>query len=335
MKKFLIYISLIIAIPLIILVGIYLWTDPFRCIHPFDINDIDGVNREYLSTELFLRNNPNYHYNSFIFSSSRGMSLNTYQWKEYLPEGAQPFLFQAWSETITGVEQKIEYLKQQDIPMYNALILLDIPGSFDKNQLPMDAMTIKHYVFTGDSKFTYNVKQYANFIQSPSLWLRYINKAIRNEKIAFISDTITNDFYETNCMDYVEPPLQDSLNFCSELTKRTFIEKVEHLTNPTVIESDQLITPAFEKQLQHIRRMLDKNGASYHIIITPVYCYTNPAINSEDLKMLQAIFGVERVHNYMGENEWTKDYNNFADPNHFGKRVGYMIIEDIYGSKNE
>ena len=106
MKRFVYTILVFIAIPLILLVGLYIWTDPFRCLHDFDINDVDATNREYLSTELFLRNNPTYHYNSFIFSSSRGGGMNTYQWKQYLPEGAKPFLFQAWGESLTGIELK-------------------------------------------------------------------------------------------------------------------------------------------------------------------------------------------------------------------------------------
>ena len=332
MKRFLITISLVIIIPLILLAGIYIWTDPFRCIHDFDISDIDATNREYLSTELFLRNEPIYHYNSFIFSSSRGMSLNTYQWKQYLPEGAQPFLFQAWSESITGVELKIKYLTEHDIPIDNALILLDIPGSFASKQLPMDAMTMKHYIYTGDAKYVYNVKQYVNFIQSPSTWVRYVKKAIKGERIAFFSDTITNDFYDTNRYNYTDLPVQDSLNLCSELTKRTFIQQVEHLTEKKVTESEPLITSQYEKKMRHIRDMLEKCGGDYHIVITPAYCYTHLAINQEDLLKLQDVFGAEQVHDYTGENEWTRDYNNFADPNHFGRRVGFMMIEDIYGS---
>lgn len=330
MKKFIITISLSIVIPLLLLAGIYIWTDPFRCIRKFDMYDIDAVNREYLSTELFLRNNSTYHYNSFIFASSRGMALNTYQWKQYLPEGAHPFLFQAWSETITGIELKIEYLTKHNIPIDNAIILLDIPGSFDRNQLPEDAMTMKHYVFTGDSKFTYNVKQYFNYIQSPSLMCRYVEKTILNNKEVFFSDTITNDFYDTNRYNYVELPPQDSMNICSELTKRSFIEKVEHLANMEAGISEPLIIEQYESQLRHIQSLLAANSADYHIVIAPTYCYTNTAINPEDLNKLQVIFGQERIHNYTGENEWTIDYNNFADPNHFGLRVGYLIIEDIY-----
>lgn len=334
MKRFLTTILVFIAIPLILLVGLYLWTDPFRCLHKFDIQDIDAVNREYLSTELFLRNNPTYHYNSFIFASSRGMALNTYQWKQYLPEGAQPFLFQAWSETVSGIELKLDYMQEHHIPIDNALILIDIPGTFEKNQLSRGAMTIKHFFFTEESRAMYNFKQYFNFIQNPSLWIRYTKKAIRKEKEMFFSDTISNDFDNTNYLTYRECPPQDSMNYCSELTRCSFIAKVEHMRVKDVAISEPMITPQFEQQLLHIRAIFAENQTNYHIIISPAYCYTEPALNPYDLEVLNRIFGEERVHDYTGENEWTIDYNNFLDPNHFGKCIGYRIIEDIYKSED-
>ena len=330
MKRFLTTILVFIAIPLILLVGLYLWTDPFRCIHKFDIYDMDATNREYLSTELFLRNNPTYHYNSFIFASSRGMALNTYQWKQYLPKGSQPFLFQAWSETVTGIELKLDYMQEHHVPIDNALILIDIPGTFEKNQLSSGAMTTKHFVFTGESRAMYNFKQYFNFIQSPSLWIRYTKKAIRKEKEVFFSDTISNDFDNTNYLTYRECPPQDSLNYCSELTRSSFIAKVEHLRVKDVAISEPMITPQFEQQLLHIRAIFTENQTNYYIIISPAYCYTEPALNPYDLEVLNRIFGEERVHDYTGKNEWTIDYNNFLDPNHFGKCIGFRIIEDIY-----
>lgn len=329
MKRFLIAILLFIAIPLIILAGVYLWTDPFRCLHDFDIKDIDITNREYLSTELFLRNEPTYHYNSFIFSSSRGGGLNTYQWKQYLLEGAHPFLFQAWSETVTGIELKMNYLNEHHIPIDNALILIDIPETFRKEQLPHEALSLKHYLFTGHSKFEYNVVQFWNFIQKPSLWSHNIKKRVHDTKIACESDTIANDWEGKNRFNYTDLPPQDSLKNCSEMTRHTFFEKIKHANN-AVEMSEPLITKRFEKQLCHIRAIMDENHTDYHIIVTPAPCYTNPAINPQDLSMLQEVFGEERVHDYSGKNEMTEDYNNFSDPGHFGLRVGYMIIEDIY-----
>lgn len=332
MKRFLITISLVIVIPLLLLVGIYVWTDPFRCVHTFDINDVDDTNREYLSTELFLRNNPKYHYNSFIFSSSRGGGMNTYQWKQYLPEGSQPFLFQAWSETLTGIELKLEYLSEHDVLIDNALLLFDIPGTFAKDQLPHEALSVKHQIFTGQSKFTYNAMQYFNFIQKPSLWVKSIQTRMSNTHVTCESDTITNDWYRSNQYNYTSLPPQDSLKYCSNNARLSLMIHVEHFNAENMVSSP-LIDKCFESQLHHIKSILDTNHTDYHIIITPAPCYTHPTINPNDFALLQKIFGAERVHDYSGKSEITEDVNNFADPSHFGLRVGYLIIEDIYGPK--
>lgn len=330
MKKFITTILLFITIPLVLLAGIYVWTDPFKCIHAFDVNDVDATNREYFSTELFLRNEPTYHYNSFIFASSRGGGINTYQWKQYLPEGAQPFLFQAWSESITGIELKMNYLNEHHIPIDNALILIDIPSTFEElHQLPHDALSMKHYIFTGHTKFEYNAVQFWNFIQKPSFWSKSIKMRIHGTKKACETDTITNDWEASNKDKFAELPLQDSLKNCSDLARRTFIAKVEH-SNKEVEVSESMINGRFEEQLRHIRTILDSNHTDYHIIISPTYCYAEPAVNPNDLALIQQIFDAERVHNYSGKNEITEDYNNFSDPGHFGLRVGYLIIEDIY-----
>ncbi len=331
MKKFLITISLIIVVPLILLAGIYIWTDPFRCVHKFDIKDVDDTNREYLSTELFLRNNSTYHYNSFIFASSRGGGMNTYQWKQYLPEGAQPFLFQAWGETLTGMELKLEYLSEHN-KIDNALLVIDIPGAFCKDQLPNKVLAMKHYIFTGHSKFTYNVQQYANFIQKPSVWKRSVLNKLNHLQIACCSDTITNDWDSTNFMHYTNLPPQDSLSHCSDMTRKTFLATVEH-SKKVVLVSEPLINEQFESQLCHIKELLDAQRTDYHIILSPGYCYTDKAAHPDDIIKLNKIFGEERVHDYTGRNEMTEDYNNFSDPGHFGLRVGYMIIEDIYSVK--
>ena len=330
MKRFVITILAFVTIPLILLVGIYVWTDPFKCVHAFDINDVDDTNREYLSTEMFLRNEPIYHYNSFVFGSSRAGGINTYQWKQYLPDDAKPFLFQAWGESLTGIELKLNYLNDQHIPVDNALILLDVPSSFDaQNQLPKRALSMKHYVFTGHSKFGYNAMQFFNFIQKPSLWVGSIRNRIDGECVACVSDTITNDWNHNNRFNYKELPPQDSLKQCTDMARRTFFAQLEH-SNYEVKVAEPFITARYESQLQHIRTILDEKRTDYHIILTPAPCYTSPAIHQNDLVILQEIFGAERVHNYTGKNAMTEDYNNFSDPGHFGQRVGYMIIEDIY-----
>lgn len=335
MKRFLKCVGLFIGVPLLLLLGLYVWTDPFKCIHPFDVNDVDNTNREYLSTELFLRNEKSQHYNSFIFSSSRGCGMNAYRWKTYLSSDAHPFIFQAWSETLTGIEMKMSYLDEHQVPLDHVLIMLDIPGAFKKEQLSHEAMTLKHFIFTGRSRLSYNAIQYFNFIQKPSLWWSSLRKKVKGSKVVCHSDKITNDWNKNNKNSYLEIPVQDSLRDCSEISKQTFFSKIAHRKNEGVVVSEPLISKSFEGQLDHIKAILDRNKSDYYVILTPAYCYTNAAANPSDLEKLKTIFGEDKVYDFTGKNEMTDDYNNFTDPNHFGQRVGWMILETIYGSKEK
>lgn len=326
MKRFLRDIGALIISPIILLVIIYLWTDPFRCIHAFDIDDTDVANREYFSTELFLRNQQTYHYNSFIFGSSRGMGLNTYTWKMYLSDDARPFIFQSWGETITGIELKIDYLIEQNIPINNALVLIDIPTTFDAIQLPTIAIKRKHYLFTTKSKFLYNVGQFYNFIQKPSFVVKKLTKTLHGTKNKCEFDTITNDCYLTNKNNYAQLPPQDTI---SETTRKLFFPQIE--SGDTIqLRSEPLITPQFQKQLEHIHDVFVNKETDYYVIITPGYCYANPSINEQDLVLLKEIFEDNRIFDYSGKNYITMDFNNYIDPNHFSLHAGFLILQDIY-----
>lgn len=330
MKRFLLTICYVIGLPVMLLLVCFIWTDPFRILSPFDINNVDATNREYLSTELFLENKDTIDYNSFVFSSSRGGGINTYQWKQYLEDDACPFLFQAWSESLTGIELKIDYLVRNKVPIKNALILIDIPGTFAAEQLPHKALSMKHYMFTGMSKFEYCAIQFYNFCQKPSLWLQSVRRKTSGVKEMCATDIITNDWDNTNKYNFATLPLQDSLKSCSRISRQSFLAEISAKSDKDITESPQLINSAFYSQLQHIKSMLDACHTDYHIIITPAIAYTNPYINSQDLSMLQYIFGPSRIHDYSRDLSITADCNNFSDPNHFGSRIGYLIIEDIY-----
>ncbi len=333
MKRFLVRLLVIVGVPVLLLLGVYLWTDPFKCLHEFDLSDTDPTNREYLSTELFLRNYEQQQYNSFIFCSSRGCGMNTYRWKTYLPKQSKPFIFQAWSESLTGIEMKMDYLDRNHVPIDNALIMIDIPGSFDEKQLQTEALSMKHFVFTGKSRFSYNAMQFFNFLQRPSLWVKCVRKTLKKDKLFCVSDTLSNDWDSQSKLSYNEVPGQDSLNNCSKVSRNEFLSRIACLTDDDIKVSEPLISTSFEKQLLHILRILERNHTDYYVILTPAFCYTNPTANPSDLERLKSIFGDDRVYDFTGKNEMTADYNNYTDPNHFGQRVGWMILEKVYGRR--
>lgn len=328
MRKFIISILCFLAFPIIMLAALYLITDPFRCIHTFDMGNVDGTNREYLSTELYLHNQDSIHYDSFIFASSRGCGINVYQWNQYLDSCSQPFLFQAWAETLTGEYLKLKFLDQSGVKVRNALVLLDIPSSFSKEQLSHEALSMKHFVFTGGNRLTYNLWQFYNYVQKPSSWISSIRQI--NVRKPYSSDPVTNDWDAAAKYTFNVLLPQDSLSGCSETTRRTFYAQAVSFDTASCMISAPLINEYYEQILLEMKTIFDAHSTNYHIVLSPAICYTNPAINSDDLSLLQSIFGENKVYDYTGVNPYTIDPNDYSDPNHFGRRIGYLILTDIY-----
>lgn len=330
MKKFLTIVGLFLGMPLLLLLGLFLWTDPFRTLHVFDINDVNTVNREYVSTELYLRNKDTYHYNAFVFGSSQASGLNTYTWKMYLPEGASTFLFQSWSENITGVKQKLEWLDANGANIDHALILIDMPGFFSKNQVTYDALSMKHYALSGESAWRYHAREYYNFIQKPSSWIESTKQTILGYKQTISADSITNDWFAENVRDYESIPKQDSLSQCTEQTRKNFFLMNANVSDEDVLMASAMISERFKPTLETIRAVLEKQNTDYYIIVTPIYRFTNPYMNPEDLCTLQDVFGEDRVYDFSTRKEYTSDYNDFFDPIHFGTRLGWYMLREIY-----
>ena len=317
MKTFLLKIFLITFIPLFCLLGLYVIADPFKTIYPFNLKEFSTVNRDYLSSELFLKNYPNEKYNSFIFGSSRGCGINTYLWKSYLPGDANQFLFQAWGESITGIYQKIKYLDSHHVDIKNALILIDMPGSFDKVQESTTAIGIKHYTFSGKSELYFQFHLFKAFIK-PSLIYETFRQLIVKPNYTIGFDTISNDWNILNKENWNKIPVQDSTLNKDKFKGRPLIEKML----PEVINAENRIV------LDKIASVLKNKNTNYKIIITPAY--DQLLINKEDLKILQQVFGEENVYNFSGKNELTEDKYNFMDINHFDLVVGRKILMDIY-----
>ena len=331
MKRYLIRILLFLGLPILVLLAVYYITDPFKTLRPFSLQYFDDTNRDYLSTELFLRNDSVYHYNSFIFGSSRCCGFNTYHWKHYLPEESRQFMFQAWGETLTGIEEKIDYIDNNGNEINNAFVLFDIPGTFAKDQLPKSVVKIKHYKFSGQSKLAYQSNLFYQFSQKPSKWVSSVIQYRNPIMVEFPVDSISNDWGpKSKLVDIYRQPQKDSLSNCTAKSKAVFLKQIEHKTDDDLQESEPLITEAFYAQLMHIKNVFDKHQTDYRIVVSPAYCYTHPSINPKDLAILQDIFGKDKVFNYSGKNDMTTDCYNFSDPNHFGSSVGWQIIEDIY-----
>ena len=273
-------------IPLLLIVVIYILTDPFKTLRPFSLNYFDETNRDYLSTELYLRNNPKYHYNSFIFGSSRACGMNSYKWKQYLPLGTRQYVFQGWGETITGILQKIKYIDSHNDSIKNAIVLIDIPGSFVKKQLPTEVLSIKDYKFSGQSRFVYQSLLFKGFVK-PSKIIQSISTAL-HPNVPYINfDTISNDWKKENLNNCCIVPDIDSLSGLSNERKERYIKQYALRDDAGV--SEELIDDNIHKILSEIKSVFDKQKTDYYIVVSPSYYKAGPEINPNDLKMLQSL----------------------------------------------
>ena len=320
MKKFLIKTCLFFGGSIVLIIGIYFYTDTFKTIYPFELKNISTVNREYLSVELFKKNYAKHRYNSFILCSSRGCGINTYQWKQYLDKEDNQFLFQAWSETIMGTCRKLNYLDSHGVSLKNVIILIDIPSSFVKEQESYKAITIQHYDITGKSKLFYHYNMFLAYLKPSEIFKSIKDKILCNrESVKF--DTISNDWNNGNRDNYLTPPKQDSL-----VNRDNFSDNIVETLSPPLIDSEK---KAF---LLDIQRILQKHHSKYKIVITPSYEQTK--IHHYDLQELYTIFGQQNVFDFSGKNTISTDKYNFSDINHFDLVAGWEIIETIYGKKN-
>ncbi|MBR5176951.1 MAG: hypothetical protein IKW89_13655 [Bacteroidales bacterium] len=331
MRLFLKRLLLFLLIPVLLLAAVYLVTDPYKTLRPFSLAYFDATNRDYLSSELFLMNYPEQKYDSYIFASSRGCGINTYHWAKYLPDGSRQFLFQAWSESLVGIDQKVSYIDERDYPLNNALILLDIPDVFDKKQVQTDALSIKDPRISHQSRWIHQSILFYDFAQKPSQWLRAVQRWVSPSPTIVSFDPVTNDWdKENHNKDLTIPPVKDSLCQMSPLTRSVFLKEISEAPDSSWM-SPPLITKEHFITLKHIKDVFEKRSTDYKVVIAPGYYQTSPAISSKDLECLRSIFGEDKVFDFSGKNDLTADYNNFSDPGHFGLYVGWYMIEDIYG----
>jgi len=74
----------------------YIITDPKKKIYHYDEYKFDYImlNKGDVSTKLLLQNIDKYHYDSFIFGSSRSCATSAREWSKYLSPENVPFSYE-------------------------------------------------------------------------------------------------------------------------------------------------------------------------------------------------------------------------------------------------
>lgn len=331
MKRFLLRLgnfSILVIIPIIILISLYVYFDPFKVLRNYNnYSSIVIPNRDFVSTKMFINNYKKYNYNSFIFGSSRTLAFRPSSWCKYLSVDSRPFMFDASGESIYGIYTKIKYIDSKNVDLKNVLIIICRDVTFEHSENHQGHLFIKHPATTGES----TVKSQFVFLKAyfdPKFLFSFYAYKVNGKYNPFMSgiledeiltyDSITN---ELNISYREEEILQNPYQYYID-RKETFYErKVEQTDSVTRIGKKHLA------MLQEIKLILEENKTNYKVIISPLY--EQVKFSENDLRILNSIFG-DHLYDYSGRNDITDLKSNYYETSHYRPKVGDSILRVIY-----
>jgi hypothetical protein len=329
MKSFLKRLFLFALIPFILLVIGYVYFDPFKVIYKYtDYSKTPVIlDRDYVSTQVFLQNKDKYHFNSFIFGSSRTIAFKTRTWKKYLKKEDVPFCFDGAAESIYGIHGKLKYMDENKIKMDNVLIILcrdwmctpekTYNGHLFKKHPEVSGKTWVGFQYTFfkaylNSKFLlayYNYKFTGEFQE----WMRFI---INNDPVAL--DTISNE------MNFPISDRKIGLDPTAHVVRHLpamYDRKGEKFDSVDRIDEINL------NMLREMKQILEKNKVNYKIVAGPLYDQVK--FSKHDKEILVNFFG-KNFYDYTGKNKYSIYKQNYYEISHYRPVVGEAIMKEIY-----
>lgn len=315
----------VLSLPFIFLVGVFIYTDPFKVINNYKEFNSEplSLNQSYVCWQNYLNNRDSMKYDSFLFGNSCSMAYRMADWKEHIGD-SHPISLMGSGESLYSIHAKIKKLSSMDRPVKNLLILMD--NSILKYVTkPIKHTFILHYDITGDSKISFQ----STFLQAflnPNILLPYLDYSLFGERKAYMNgiigdgkvlrDPLTNDLRNPREKEIKK----DSLIYYKRHSGE--FQKIMAIDDDVVIGIKQL------EMLKEIKLYIDKTGAAFKIIINPSYQqYKMPL---KDLHIIESVFGKTNVFDYSGTQDFSNNKGFFYESTHYRPKLGKLILRDIY-----
>jgi hypothetical protein len=330
LSKFSIKLSLFLSPIFILFIG-YFITDPFKVIRTYEAypdNYAKSLNRDRISTQIFINNNPQYQYKSFIFGSSRSSVFYAKNWGKHINDST-PYHFDASCETISGIATKLQFIEKQGNKIENALFVFD-RSIFNYEQDTLGSVFVQDYRVSGLPWWKYHLI-FINTYLSKGFFVRFYDYAIsgnfKNYMHNFLESRkinytpVVNDFIFTS---YIEEIKKDSVKYYNK--PKFFYERAkEKQLPPPAIKAYQI------KYIKQIQEILTRNKTHFKIILGPTY--DQSYFNKADFEILGKYFGKENIYDFSGINDYTNNKTNYYEIYHYKPSVANDIMEKIYITK--
>lgn len=313
--------------PILLLVAFYFISDPFNVLYQpenYGSNYLKTYNRNKISTDVFLKNNKDYNFSSFIFGSSRSSAFHTKAWSPLIND-PQPYHYDSFNDNISGIDEKVNYILKQGNHIKNAIIVIDNDTFSEKFDESESIVHLKDYRLSGENIILYHLTFFKSFFKK-QYFVSYIDLKIFKTfrpymeeffKFKYFYTPISNDFLFPENIEQIK---KDSVAYynADEFKNRAIAPKMLEVS----------IKKHHVENLKSIASKLKKQKTNYKIIISPLY--DQRVFNPVDKEILSIYFGKENIYDFSGKNKYTNDISNYYEQSHYKPSTGSAILKEIY-----
>lgn len=334
MKRFILYILLFIT-PLIALIIPYFATDPFKVLYHYDRYSQQGepmyinINRTMVSERMFEQYYSTYHWNSYIFGSSRSGFYRVADWKQHLDSAAIVMHMDGYGESLYGIWCKLTYMDgKTDID--NALLCIDYELLYQtKPELGSLWAPLPHWSHNQVDWWQFHKIYMRAYLQPKFLYSYFLFLLGDTTHVDKTIIDFTPDYLDISTNERSAPPhpiyaynIPDSVFYTAERMKQFYNRPDEQMYYESSVLGEEQV-----QMLMDIKQVLERNATNYRVVINPMY--DQKRMMDADMDMLYGIFG-DKLYDFSGINEFTSDFHNYNDIAHFKAFVAREIMNQIY-----
>lgn len=318
---------ILLVIPTIIIVGSYLWLDPFKVIYNYTnyYENTYGVdlNRDFISTQKFLNSYKQHKYTAYIVGNSRSRVYDINHWAAAIgKQSKECYHFDAYAESLSGIERKLALLDRRNQIIDQVLMIIDNEVLLNKNY-ETEAIFTKHPELTGQNFLDFQVTFFKAF-GNPQFLSTYIPSLLHRKQKSWNYDTITNELSLVNTEALIDHKTD---SFYAVIADQFPKERSANNESLPHIQKEQQIL------FENMKVIFSKHHTDIKIVINPMYDQVK--LNAKDLIYLQETFGAKNVFDFSGKNGMTEDYHNYYDGKHYRTKIADKIVEQIYQIKSD
>lgn len=324
MKRFIRNIILIF-IPAFLLLAWYIIDDPFMMYWHYDNLCEYGqrkqcINVAYRGIRWMDQYDDSMHYNSFIIGSSRSHFYYVEYWKKYLSDDASCFHFGQSSDNLLGGLQRVKYLYKRFERIDNILIVMD--EEYLRDMKPRTGLLYRQpwQVTEENDFFAFNRECILAFF-SLEYQKRVWGLSKEENELHYYYIPEYNELHKDGAEELLE---SDPDKYYEIINK----DSVFYERSGRVSIAEQVIHEEQKRALNELSALLKNHNTDYRIIISPLY--NQISLNPVDVRYIQDVFGVDKVYDFSGINEYTNNVTNYYEDSHYRPKLCRQILKCIY-----